>query len=1017
MKTIINLLVTTLFVQYLMAQEISFETIETIPTYPFDDANPLPTLVLNPKIYPYYIFEGYSTEKTARDFKIVRLGNEFIQVEILPEIGGKIWGAIDKSNGNEFVYKNEVVKFRNIAMRGPWTSGGIEFNFGIIGHHPSTASPVDYYTETLSDGTQVCTVGSIDLPSRTQWRVRIEVAPDKAAFTTRSTWYNPTATDKAYYNWMTAAAAAEKDLIFYTPGNAYLKHSGDALQWPIDPLNRNLSHYAQNNFGQSKSYHVVGAYNDFFGGYYHDKDVGFGHWSRYDEMPGQKLWLWDQSRFGGIWEDLLTDNDGQYIEYQAGRLLVQYFPGTENPITQTTFEPHRTDQWTEVWFPLKNTQGLSEASSLGALHLLPEEEGITLNVNAFVSKEVNIQVIQNGNSTEKKLHLKASTPYTFRFTDLNTEKPYEIRVEALELHYKSTPQIIKRPFVTAPDLMGYQSNSVELQKGIQALRYREFNAAEEHLTKLLKQDAAQLEARVALGGLYHDKGMTQKALDVVLKGLSLDTYHPGLNYMAGINYLAQKDWVNAKESFGWAAHSLKYRPSSYSYMSQIELLNKNYREALHYANLSLRYNSENIVALTNQYFALQKLVKNDLASITLSKIKSIDPLNHLLSAERYFKNEISAQELKNQYHRSEFPYQTFLELALNYSARGFQSKAIKVLENSPKNMLIDLWIAYLKKDSESLETIFKSNVDFIFPFRVESLKMLRWVANKSKHWKANYLLGLNLMGLHQSKAGLTKMDALRQEPDTANFYWIRSRLHKNNSSQNLTDAKHAYQLDPNNWRIALDYATALINKKDWKNALRILKKSYNKNPYNYAIGMRIVEALNETKRYKEAIDILNTLEVLPYEHATEFRNTYQKTYMGSTLEAIKNNNWGQAKLYLTKALEWPERLGVGKPYDAEERLPLFFLAYVSKKMGGNSIEYLQKIADYSKEHLSLGGKSCLTGLYAIQLSEGEEAAQIYARQLLKENNPEIEMVLNYFYKYPIEKIDVSVLDRVMTFIL
>ena len=29
-------------------------------------------------------------------------------------------------------------------MRGPWTSGGIEFNFGIIGHHPSTATPVDY---------------------------------------------------------------------------------------------------------------------------------------------------------------------------------------------------------------------------------------------------------------------------------------------------------------------------------------------------------------------------------------------------------------------------------------------------------------------------------------------------------------------------------------------------------------------------------------------------------------------------------------------------------------------------------------------------------------------------------------------------------------------------------------------------------------------------------------------------------------------------------------------------------
>ena len=58
-------------------------------------------------------------------------------------------------------------------MRGPWTSGGIEFNFGIIGHHPSTATPVDYIIQKNDDGSVSCTVGNIDLPSRTQWRVKI----------------------------------------------------------------------------------------------------------------------------------------------------------------------------------------------------------------------------------------------------------------------------------------------------------------------------------------------------------------------------------------------------------------------------------------------------------------------------------------------------------------------------------------------------------------------------------------------------------------------------------------------------------------------------------------------------------------------------------------------------------------------------------------------------------------------------------------------------------------------------
>ena len=67
-----------------------------------------------------------------KDWKVVTLENDYIKLWVLPEVGGKVWGAIEKSTGEEFLYKNEVLKFRNIAMRGPWTSGGIEFNFGII---------------------------------------------------------------------------------------------------------------------------------------------------------------------------------------------------------------------------------------------------------------------------------------------------------------------------------------------------------------------------------------------------------------------------------------------------------------------------------------------------------------------------------------------------------------------------------------------------------------------------------------------------------------------------------------------------------------------------------------------------------------------------------------------------------------------------------------------------------------------------------------------------------------------
>jgi hypothetical protein len=81
-------------------------------------------------------------------------------VTVLPEIGGKIWSAVEKSTGRSFIYENHVVKFRDIAMRGPWTSGGIEPNYGIIGHTPNCATPVDYVTAIDADGQRSAPVSS-----------------------------------------------------------------------------------------------------------------------------------------------------------------------------------------------------------------------------------------------------------------------------------------------------------------------------------------------------------------------------------------------------------------------------------------------------------------------------------------------------------------------------------------------------------------------------------------------------------------------------------------------------------------------------------------------------------------------------------------------------------------------------------------------------------------------------------------------------------------------------------------
>src|SRR5688572_31985685 len=81
------------------------ETTQSLRTYPYSDPNPIPVLGLNKKVapfYPYFVFDGYTDQSTMQDWKVVKLENPYISVSVLPEVGGKVMGAVEKSTNNEF---------------------------------------------------------------------------------------------------------------------------------------------------------------------------------------------------------------------------------------------------------------------------------------------------------------------------------------------------------------------------------------------------------------------------------------------------------------------------------------------------------------------------------------------------------------------------------------------------------------------------------------------------------------------------------------------------------------------------------------------------------------------------------------------------------------------------------------------------------------------------------------------------------------------------------------------------
>lgn len=916
------------------------EEARTLDTYPFSEPDPVPILTRDARLYPYHGFEGYSTASEPREWKVVHLENDFIEVFVLPEVGGKVWGAVVKETGHEFIYRNEVMKFRNISLRGPWTSGGIEFNFGVIGHTPATATPVDYLLRENEDGSVSCFVGGMDLPSRTHWRVEVRLPADAAYFETNVHWYNPTSLEQPYYNWMTAAAFAQDDLEMAIPGDAYLQHSGNVLDWPVDDDDRYLPLYRNNTFAGHKSYHVVGELNDFFGGYYLDEDYGFGHWARHEEMPGQKLWLWALSREGGVWEDLLTDTDGQYVEFQAGRLFVQYSPGEDvNPITQAGFDPMSASRWSETWFPLEGIGGLTDASRDGAMHVEREEGRLDVSVNAFRRVRDTLRVWADGAVVEAVPVDLIPLGRSHTTVNIGSARTFRVQLEGLDLDYESDPadRLLARPFATDPgaaastpevDQMVFQAR--ELMKG------RYYQQARVLFERARTVEPWHRETLLGLGELDYRSARYEEGLTSVNGALQLDAYDARANFLAGTLYRAMDRVADARDAFGWAARATAYRSASYAQLAELMIGQQDLDEALRYARLAIEFDRHSIPGW-RAVAVVGRLTGNaTLAAEARSELLEVDPLHHFAQAEVFLSIPDEASE--SAFIRSlggEYPDQTMLELALHHVGLGQTRDALALLEmDTPltRGPVHQAWRAYLRRDPSLLAD--PGDLSFRFPFRRESLPVLAWALEHDSHWSWTYLLALNLWAVDRAEEALTRMRALGDVPDHAPAYAARAVLALQvDGADGTSDFRRSVTLDPETRVLHVYLIRHLQEQGRWGESLLSLESSRERFPSDFNLALLEARALNHVGRALESTRILSDVHVLPSENARDSHRIYEQAHTLVALDALDNERSDQAADALAAALEWPEALGQGRPYEPEERMVQALLGHLNRRTG------------------------------------------------------------------------------------
>ena len=125
----------------------------TIPTYRIGEPDKNPMFLekrvyqgSSGVVYPYPVIDRVFDEKVEKEYTAVYLENRYLKIMILPEIGGRVQMALDKTNNYHFVYYNQVIKPALVGLAGPWISGGIEFNWPQH-HRPTTFAPVDWRIE------------------------------------------------------------------------------------------------------------------------------------------------------------------------------------------------------------------------------------------------------------------------------------------------------------------------------------------------------------------------------------------------------------------------------------------------------------------------------------------------------------------------------------------------------------------------------------------------------------------------------------------------------------------------------------------------------------------------------------------------------------------------------------------------------------------------------------------------------------------------------------------------------
>lgn len=920
--------------------EVWSETV-TIPTYAVGAPDPNPMFLekrvyqgSSGKVYPFPVIDRIYDEKRPKEYLALFLENDYLRIMILPELGGRIQRAYDKTNGYDFVYHNEVIKPALVGLTGPWISGGIEFNWPQH-HRPSTFLPIDWTLAENEDGSKTVRVSETDRMYGTKGMASFTLYPDKAYLEIEGRLYNPTELPQTFLWWANPAVAVNDrtQSVFPPDVHAVMDHGKRGVsKFPIA-----TGVYYKHDYGEGvdisryknipvpTSYMCYRSEYDFVGGYDHGREAGILHVADHRVSPGKKQWTWGCGDFGKAWDRNLTDENGPYIELMTGVF-------TDNQPDFTWLAPYEEKTFTQYFMPYKKAGCVKNASKDLAMNLEVEAGHARLCIYATGEMPgATVYLTRNGETLYRQVCALSPNDVFQASVPLPACRPEELRLSVhdakgtLLLSYASAaPEVQKLPDPASParppkEIM---TNEELYLTGLHLEQYRHATfLPDDYYAEALARDPGDARVHNAYGCLLLRRGLFGEAeahFRAAIERLTQRNPNPydGEPYFnLGVALEALGRDAEAFDAFYKAAWSSAQQEGAFYRLACIAARRGALREALALAEKGLVKNSHNMRARGLKAHLLAELGRAEQAKAYAGQTLDIDPFDVVSGT-------VAETVLARSLLRKE---ETAAEAAALWADWGQYEKALDALalvENpGPMSAYREGYcLGKLGRDpGTKLAEAARRSPRCCFPNRLADIAVLRFAMGQNpQDAKAPYYLG-NLL-----------YDKRRY--DEAGALWVRSaaldarfptvwrnlalyHFNKKGEKQRALEAlERAFALDEGDARVFLEL-------DQLRKALGVRPEdriaAYAARPALYPLRddlcVEYATLLNQLGRHGEALDFLLERKFHPWEGG-EGRVTGQYGIALTELakRALHGNDPETARQLLRRALAYPENLGEGK---------------------------------------------------------------------------------------------------------